>query len=113
MNLPERDDRRGQLVEAEETAVELLVPHEQFAEASEPTMRGFHHPSSGSLRRISALLSGFLSAPFDVRDESMFLYDLPCRHAGIARIGTQVLAPPRRWCGTLDQRCSPGPRPTG
>ncbi len=56
------------MVEAEEAAFELLVSHEQFAKASEPAMRDFHNPSPGSLRRIPALLIGFLSAPFDVRN---------------------------------------------
>lgn len=98
----ERDDRRGQLIESEEAPFEFLVPHEQLAKASEPAMRHCRDPSPGSLRRIPALLSDFLSAPFDVRDNAMFLNDVQRRPAGVACIGTQVLVAPRRRSRTLD-----------
>src|SRR5450759_2653243 len=92
MNLPERDDRRCKMVEAKEAAFELLIPYEQLAKAIEPAMGDFHNPPSGSLRRMLPFLIGFLPAPFDVGNVALFFHDAKRRHAGIARIGTQVLA---------------------
>ncbi len=66
MDFPERDDCGCKMVEAEEAAFELFIPHEQFANAIEPAMRDFHNPPPGALRRMPPLLLGFLPAPFDV-----------------------------------------------
>ena len=80
------------MVEAEEAAFELLIAHEQFAKAIEPAMRNLHHPPPGALRGIPPLLIGFPSAPFDVGNVAMFFNGAKRQCAGIAGIGTQVLA---------------------
>jgi hypothetical protein len=96
----ERDDRRGKMGEAEETAFEFLIPHEQLAKAIEPAMRDLHNPPPGSLRRMPPLLLGFLPAPFDMGDVAMLFNGDTCRNAGVACIGTQVLAASLRRRGT-------------
>ena len=89
------------MIEAEETAFELFIPHEQFAKAIEPAMRDLHHPAPGALRGMPPLLVGFLPAPFDVGNVAMFFNGAKRRSTGIASIGTQMLAASLRWCGTL------------
>jgi hypothetical protein len=93
-HLPERDDRRGKMVESEEAAFEFLIPHEQLAKAVEPAMRNLHNPPPGSLRRMLPFLFGFLSAPFNVGNIAVFFNDAQRRNAGIASIRAQVLAAP-------------------
>src|SRR5450759_2096905 len=89
------------MVQSEEAAFELLVPHEQFAKAIEPTMRDLHNPPPGSLRRIPPLLIGFLPAPFNLWDVAVFCNDAKRRGASIASVGTQMFVPSLRGIGAL------------
>src|SRR5680860_1567287 len=89
------------MVEAQETALEFLIPDEQFAEAIEPAVRDLHDPAPGALGGIAPLFLGFLPAPLDVGNVAMGFDGAKRRSAGIASVGTQVLAAPLRWRGTL------------
>ena len=89
------------MVESEEAVFELLIPHEQFAKAIEPAMRDLHHPPPGALGGMPPLLVGFLPAPFDVGNVAMFFNGAKRRSAGVASIGTQVLAASLGRRGTL------------
>lgn len=102
MDFPERDDRRSQMGEAEEAAREFLIPHEQFAKASEPAMGNLYNPSPGSLRRMPPLLVDFLPASFDVGNVAMCFHDALRHLTSIARISTQVFAASRWRRGPLN-----------
>src|SRR5258706_10668051 len=93
----ERDDRRRKMVETKEAAFELLVAHEQLAKAIEPAMRDFDNPPPRPLGRMPSNLFGFLPASFDVGNVVMLFDDGKSGHAGIAGIGTQVLAASLGW----------------
>lgn len=45
LHLAESDDRGGNVVERDEAALELIVSHEQFAEAVEPAIADLDHPA--------------------------------------------------------------------
>lgn len=61
-NLAERDDRGGDVVECDEASLKLLVSHQQFAEAVEPTVENLDHPAARLLGWVAPLGIG-LSAP--------------------------------------------------
>ena len=101
------------MIEAEEAAFELFIPHEQLAKAIEPAMRDLHNPSSGALRRLLPLLFDFLATPFDVCNVAMFFDDAKRRVTGVASIGTQVLAAAFRRPRTLHHDGLKAPRFSG
>ena len=85
------------MVEAEKTAFEFLIPHQELAKAIEPTVCNLDHPAPGPFCGVPTLLFDFLPAPFDVGDVALFFDDAMGRSTGITGIGTQVLAAsPRR-----------------
>lgn len=99
-DFPQHDDRCGQMGESKETAFELLIPHEQLAEAIEPAMRHLYNPPPGSRRRMPPFFLGFLPAPFHMGHVAMRFNDDTRWNAGVASIGTEVLAASLTWQGT-------------
>ena len=67
-HLAERNDRGSEVVERDEAALELLVAHEQLAEAVEPTVAHLDHPAPCLLLRVAPLGVGFSAATDDMRD---------------------------------------------
>ncbi len=80
------------MVEGDEAAFELLISHEQLAEAVEPTVADLDHPASRLLGRVASFGIGLLAAINDMRDIAVRLDDLQCTPASIAGVGAQVLA---------------------
>src|SRR5271170_7964336 len=89
------------MVESEETAFELFVAHQQLAKAIEPAVRDLDNPPPCSLARVPSLLVGFLSSSFDMGNVAVRCNDTVRRLAGVAGIGTQVLAASLGWRRTL------------
>src|ERR1700690_3489546 len=89
------------MVEAEEAALEFLLPQDQPTKPIEPAMPHLHHPPPASLRGMPPLLFGFLAAPFDMGNVAMFFNDAERRIAAVASIGPQVLAASLGRRGTL------------
>lgn len=85
------------MVECHEASLELLVSHEQFAEAVEPAVADLDDPAACLLRRIAPLGISLRAATDDVRDVAVRLDDLPCTPAAIPSVCTQVFAAPRAW----------------
>ncbi len=52
----ERHDRRGQMVQGEEAALELLAAHEPLPEATEPAVADLNNPAPGLARGVAPLL---------------------------------------------------------
>jgi hypothetical protein len=75
--------------ESKETAFELLIPHEQLAEAIEPAMRHLHNPPPGSRRRMPSFFLGFLPTPFHMGHVAMRFNNDTRWQAGVAGIGTE------------------------
>ena len=98
----ERDDRCGDVVEGKETAMELLVAHEQLAKAVEPTVADLNHPAPGLPCRVTPFGISLLAATHDLRDVAVRLDDLQCTTAAIAGVGAQVLAAADAWRLSLD-----------
>ena len=74
-------------------------------------MRHLDDPALGSLPGIAFELPGFLSSSFHMGNVTVLLNDFQSRRAGVACVGTQVLAPPLRWLGALDHnRLQHGPQ---
>ena len=90
------------MVERQETAVGLLVLHQQFAKLIEPTVRHFNSPTPCLFLGRAFALNGLLPPAFDMRDVAVPLNDLQSGRSGIASIGAQVLVPPDGWAGSLD-----------
>lgn len=82
------------MIERQEAAFELLVAHQELAEAVEPAMRNLDYPSSGPLVWVVANFSRLLASAFDMGNVSVGFDSLQCRCAGVTRIGAQVLVPP-------------------
>jgi len=91
-HLPERDDRRGEVVQGEEAALELLVAHEELAEAIEPAMADLDDPATRLLAGLAPLGCCFLAAIDDVRDVAVRVDDAQRLGASVAGVGAQVLA---------------------
>ena len=87
----------GYMVQRDEAAFELLVSHEQLAEAIEPAVANLDHPASGFLGRVAPLGVGLLAAVNDVRDVAVRLDDLQRGPTAVTGIGAQVLAAPGAW----------------
>ena len=104
-HVSERDDRCGDVVEGDEAAMELLVSHEQLAEAVEPTVADLDHPAARLLGRIAPLGISFLAATDHMRDVAVRLYDLLGTPAPVASVGTQVLAATHARGLALDHDC--------
>ena len=102
LHLAERNDCRGDVVERDEAALKFLVPHEQLAEAVEPTVADLDHPASGFLRRITPLGIGLFATINDVGNVAVRLDDLQCPLASVSGIGAQVLAASHARCLALD-----------
>ena len=90
-HLAERDDRCGDVIERDKTAVQFLVSHEKLSEAVEPAMADLNHPAACLLGRIAPLGVSFLAATDNMRNVAVRLDDLQGATAAIAGIGTQVL----------------------
>lgn len=97
----ECDDRRSQMVQPEEALLQFFVAHEQFAEAIEPTVRHFHDPPSGFLAWITLFFLRFLTPSFYVRNVAVRFDDLQRRSAGIACVGAEMFAAPKRRAWTI------------
>lgn len=102
LDLSECNDRCRQVVERQKAAIELFVPHQQFAKPIEPTMRHFDHPASCLLLGGALEFIGFLPSAFDMRDVVMRLDDFQRGCSGIARISTQMFVSPDRWTWSID-----------
>ena len=89
-DLSERHDRRCQVVECEKAAFKLLVSHQQFAKAIEPTVRDFDNPASCLLLWVALKFTGLLPTALDMRDIAMRLNDRQRRCTGVACVGTQM-----------------------
>lgn len=63
LDFPERHDGGGQVIERQETAIHLLVAHQQFAKPIEPTVSYFNNPPSGLVPRFSLEFFGLLPTP--------------------------------------------------
>ncbi len=94
-HLPERDDRGGEMVERDETALKLLVAHQQFAEPVEPTMADLDHPTPRLLIRVAPLDVRLFAATDDVGNVVMFFDGACVVGTAVAGIGAQVLVAPR------------------
>ena len=62
MNLSQRDDGGGKVVERQEGVFQLLVAHQQLAKSVEPPVAGFDYPTTRLLLRITLLAQRFLLA---------------------------------------------------
>ena len=80
------------MIQRQEAALQLLVPHQQLAEAIEPAMRNLYDPAPGLLVWVAFQFKRFLSASFDMRNIFVLLDDRSRRRPGIARVGAQMLA---------------------
>ena len=102
LDLPECNDRCRQVVERQKAAIELFVPHQQFAKPVEPTVRHFNNPASGLLVGGALEFIGFLPSAFDMRNVAMLLDDFQRGRSGIARVSAQMFVSPDRWAGSFD-----------
>ena len=93
----ERYDGGGYVVQRDEAAFELLVTHEQLAEAIEPAVADLDHPAPRFLGRVAPLGIGLLATINDVRNVAVRLNDRQCTPTSVSGIGAQVLAAPRAW----------------
>ena len=75
LDFPERHDGSRQVIECQETAVCLLVAHQQFTKPIEPTVSHFNNPSPSLVPGLALEFFGFLPAPFDMRDVAMLCDD--------------------------------------
>ena len=91
MHFSERDDAGGELVEREETALKLLIAHQQLAETVESTMADLNYPTSGFLSGMPLLGLLLLRAAGHVRNVAMALNDLQRGLSAISSIKTQML----------------------
>lgn len=82
------------MVECEETALKLFVPHEQFAEAVEPAMANLDHPAPSLLLWGASFGIRLLTSVDDVRNIAMAQDDFHRRLSSIARVGAQMLVAP-------------------
>ena len=98
----ERHDRCSQVVECQEAAIKFLIPHQEFSESVEPTVRDLDNPASGFFLRVPFEFAGLLPSAVDMRNIAVFFYDLQSRCAGVARVGTQMFVSSQRWIGSLD-----------
>ena len=78
------------MVECDEAAVQLLISHQQFAEAVEPTVRDLDHPSSGLFVRVVYKLNSLLSTPLDVGNVAVLLDDAQRRCTRVTRTGVSA-----------------------
>ena len=91
MHLAKRNDRGGEIVEREETALKLLVAHQQLAKAVEPAMANLNNPAPGFLARMALLGPLFLRATDHVGNVTVALDDLQCRLSTISGIQAKML----------------------
>ncbi len=82
------------MVECEETALKLFVPHEQFAEAVEPAMANLDHPAPSLLLWGASFGIRLLTSVDDARNIAMAQDDFHRRLSSIARVGAQMLVAP-------------------
>lgn len=80
------------MVERKETAFELLVSHEEFAEPIEPTMANLDNPAARLLLRITSLVVGLFAPINHMRDVAMLGNDLGSGLATVSRVCAQVFA---------------------
>ena len=90
------------MVQGEEATLELLVAHEQLAEAVEPTVADLDHPSTSLLPGLPLLGLSLLAPVYDVGNVAMRFHDADGLGAAEAGVGTQVLAAPHRRLRALD-----------
>ncbi len=53
MNLAQRDDGCGKVVQGQEGVLQLLVAHQQLTKSVEPAVAGFNDPATRLLLRIT------------------------------------------------------------
>ena len=80
------------MVQRHETAIQLLIAHEQFSKPVESTVADLDHPAARFPARLPLLGVGFLAPVYDVRDVAVPFDDPQQLGAAITRIGAQVLA---------------------
>ena len=90
------------MVEPEEAAAEFFITYQELAKTVAPAVRDFNDPPAGAWAGLLSPFLGFLAPSFDMRDVAMLFDGAKRRGAGIACVGTQVLAAPLEWTGTLD-----------
>lgn len=90
------------MIECQETSIHLLIAHQQFAKAVEPTVRHLDNPPSSLLPRFVLEFFGFLAAPLDVGDIAVLLNDFQRRCTGITRISAQMFVSPFGRIGSFD-----------
>ena len=79
------------MIEREETALELLVAHQQLAESVEPAVADLHDPAPGFLPGMALLGSLFLFAADHMRNVTVALDGLQRRLATVPGIQAQML----------------------
>ena len=61
------------MVERQETALKLLVSHQQLSEAVEPAVGHFDDPAPGFLPGVTFEFAGLLPTPFDMGDVAVLV----------------------------------------
>ena len=91
MHFAECDDARCEMVEREETALKLLIAHQQLAKTVEPTMADLNNPTAGFLSGMPLLRLLLLGATGHMRNVAVALNDIQRRLASISGVKTQML----------------------
>ena len=94
MNLSEGDDPSGEMVEREEAALQLLVAHQQFAKAIEPSVSNLNNPPPRFLSGMTLLGSGLLLAADQMGDVAVPLDDPQRGVTPVTCIQAQVFGAP-------------------
>ena len=90
------------MIERQEAALKLLVPHEQLAKAVEPAVAHLDNPAPRLLLGVAPFVVRLLASIDHVRNVAMVQDDPHGRFASIARVCTQMLVAPLRRCLALD-----------
>ena len=94
------------MVEREETALQLLIAHQQLAKPVEPAMTDLHNPAPRFLSGVALLGIVLVGAARHMRNVVMAIDDIERRVATIAGIQAQMLgaAPGRHFALDHDGR---------
>ena len=98
----EGDDGGGEMVERDEAALELLVPHEQLAKAVKPAVADLDYPPSSLLLRVAPLVVSLLTAIDNMRDVTMIFDGAKMRCTAVTRVGAQMLISSLRRAFAID-----------
>ena len=90
------------MVEGEETALQLLIAHQQLAKSVEPAMADLHDPAPRLLSRMSLLDLVLVGTTRHVRNVVVAMDDIERRIATIAGIQAQMLGAALRRHFALD-----------